>query len=93
MSSSADLIAAATDPDLRARLVATLAAQGHATPAATVDTRIGAIVAQSVTPEGLTIADVLASARVAYVPTPRPGENLAAVTDDHLRAALAAIAV
>jgi len=93
LPSSADLIAAATDSDLRARLVALLASRGHATPAATVDTKMGAIVAQSVTPEGATVADVLAYARASYAPAPRPGENLAAVTDDQLRAALAAITV
>lgn len=93
MTSSSDLIAAAGDADLRARLVALLAASGHQTPAGTVEQRIGQIVAQAISTQGQSIADVHAytAARraqaVAALP-PAPGADPAAVTDAQLRAAL-----
>lgn len=93
MTSSADLIAAAADTDLRARLVALLAASGHQTPAAAIEQRIGEIVAQGVSDQGQTVADVhaYATARraqaVASLP-PAPGADPAAVTDVQLRDAL-----
>lgn len=87
MTTSQDLLLAARDADVRDRLVALLAAHGHTSPEATIDTRIGRIVA-TVVSEGQSVADVLAYARANYVPTPRPGQNLAAVTDAHLRTAL-----
>ena len=61
MPNSAQLIAAAADPDLRARLVALLAATGHPAPAATIETRLGELVAAPVD-GGQCIADVHAYA-------------------------------
>lgn len=61
MPDSSQLIAAAADPDLRARLVALLAATGHTSPAATIETRIGELVAAPVG-GGQCIADVHAYA-------------------------------
>lgn len=96
MTTSHDLIAASADADLKARIVAILAAEGHDTPAATVETRIGRIVAQQVGDQGQTVADVHAYATstreqaIAALP-PRPGADPSSVTDDHLRAALTAL--
>jgi len=87
---SADLIAAKDDPDIEARLIAL----GRVLGAQESDIRnaLPVLAAAPVDNTGSnTIASVLAYARATYTPTPRPGQNPAAVTDAHLEYALRAV--
>lgn len=88
MATSADMIAAQADADLRQRAAAIGAKLGYLPYE--VEARIPQIVATSI-PAGdtaTTIADVYAYAVATYAPAPRPGQNLAAVTDSQLEAAI-----
>ena len=81
MASIADMIAASTDTDLRARVRA--AADARGLPLNWTDLHMGRLVATAIQSGGdqTTIADEYGHALAAYKPTPRPGENPAAVLD------------
>lgn len=90
MASTADHIAARNDTDLRDRFVAAAEQLGISNNAQNwVEQNKGRLVAVDIA--GTTVTDVHAYAVATYVPTPRPGENPAAVTDDHIRAAIEAV--
>ena len=82
MTTTNDLIAAAADADLRARVQA--AAEAHGLGSGWADSQMGRLVAIAIPAGGLTatIADVYGYAVSTYKPTPRPGQNPAAVTDE-----------
>lgn len=84
---SASLIAAARDADLIERAVALGASIGLTR--ADVEAQRARLAAAPVDDEGNTVASVYEYAAATYKPTPRPGENPAAVTDAHLLHALA----
>ena len=95
MATTADHIAANSDPDLLARFIAR-AEQLHIpnTPV-WVQSRMGQLITESVE-SGQTVTDVYsyaANVRKAYIDAtpPRPGENLGAVTDIHLGTAINAL--
>lgn len=86
-----DISRAAADDDLLERITAAAAAVGVDNPEAWAKMHARRIAAQQVTEAGDTVASVYAYAAATYSPSPRPGENPAAVTDDYLRAAVAAV--
>ena len=90
MATTSDHIKATRDQDLKARLIAAAEMAGIDAPSFWVESNLGRLVSTNVQ-DGQTIADVYTYAAATYTPTPRPGENLAAVTDDHLTAAIAAV--
>ena len=81
MASIADLMAASTDTDLRARVRA--AADARGLPLNWTDLHMGRLVATEIEAAGeqTSIADVYGYALATYTPAPRPGENPAAVLD------------
>ena len=87
--SSAAIIAASNDSDLLARAVALGATIGLTQ--ADVETQRTKLASAPVDTEGNTVASVYEYAEATYKPTPRPGENPAAVTDAHLLHALGTI--
>ena len=82
---------AAADDDLLERMTAAAAAAGVDDPEGWVKMNARRIAASPVTEAGDTVAGVYDYAVATYNPTPRPGENPAVVTDDYLRAAVAAV--
>ena len=86
MASSDQIIAAQQDEDLKARAVALGAKHGYLPYE--VEARFPQIAVAQI--GETTIADVHAYAVATYTPTPRPGANLAAVTDVQLEEALIA---
>ena len=86
MATSSALIAAAQDRDLRARAIALAAEAGIESPQAFIESRRHQLAAASVSESGDTVASVYEYA--AAQPRYRTGEDPAAVTDDHLRAAI-----
>ena len=90
MATSASLIAAAQDSDLLARAIALAAETGIENPQAFVESRRHQLAAAPVSESGDTVASVYEYA--AAQPRYRTGEDPAAVTDDHLRAAIANLA-
>ena len=91
MTSIADLIAASTDTDLRARVRA--AADARGLPLNWTDLHMGRLVATEIGADGepTSIARVYGYALATYEPTPRPGENPAAVLDSMIFDAIDAI--
>lgn len=89
MQTSADIIAASRDDDLADRLVALGAEQGLAPQQVTA--MRSQLAAAAATETGDTIASVYAYKLATYTRQLRPGEDPAAVTDDHLRHALTVI--
>ena len=89
MATSSSLIAAAQDRDLLARAIALAAEAGIENPQAFIESRRHQLAAAPVA-EGSTVASVYEYA--ATQPRYRTGEDPAAVTDDHLRAAIANLA-
>ena len=87
--SSAAIIAASQDSDLLARAVALGATIGLTQ--ADVEAQRTKLASAPVDSEGNTVASVYEYARATYTPTPRPGENPAAVTDAHILHALGTI--
>ena len=87
--SSAAVIAASRDSDLLARAVALGATIGLTQ--ADVEAQRTKLASAPVDSEGNTVASVYEYARATYTPTPRPGENPAAVTDAHILHALETI--
>ena len=86
---SAAIIAASNDSDLLARAVA-LGATVSLTQA-DVEAQRTKLASAPVDSEGNTVASVYEYASATYKPTPRPGENPAAVTDAHILHALGTI--
>ena len=89
MATIAEHIAARNDLDLLARLVAAAERAGIDNAQAWAETHRGALVSTDI--GDTTVADVHAYAVATYEPTPRPGENPSAVTDDQIEAAVAAV--
>ena len=89
MATSASLIAAAQDRDLLARAIALAAEAGVENPQAFIESRRHQLAAASVSESGDTVASVYEYA--AMQPRYRTGEDPAAVTDEHLRAAIDAL--
>ena len=91
MASIADMIAASTDTDLRARVRA--AADARGLPLNWTDLHMGRLVATEIQSGGdqTTIANVYGYALATYTPTPRPGENPAAVLDSMIFDAIGTI--
>ena len=87
--SSAAIIAASNDSDLLARAVALGATIGLTQ--ADVEAHRTKLASAPVDSEGNTVASVYEYAEATYKPTPRPGENPAAVTDAHILHALGTI--
>lgn len=87
--SSAAIIAASNDSDLLARAVALGATVGLTQ--ADVEAQRTKLASAPVDSEGNTVASVYEYADATYTPTPRPGENPAAVTDAHILHALGTI--
>ena len=90
MATSASLIAAAQDSDLLARAIALAAEAGIDNPQAFIESRRHQLAAAPVNGGSDTVASVYEYA--ALQPRYRTGEDPAAVTDDHLRAAIANLA-
>ena len=90
MATSAALIAAAQDRDLLARAIALAAEAGIDNPQAFIESRRHQLAAAPVGGGADTVASVYEYA--AAQPRYRTGEDPAAVTDDHLRAAIANLA-
>lgn len=86
---SAAIIAASNDSDLLARAVALGATIGLTQ--ADVEAHRTKLASAPVDSEGNTVASVYEYASATYTPTPRPGENPAAVTDAHILHALGTI--
>lgn len=89
MATIAEHITARNDTDLLARLTAAAEREGVDAPAHWAASHVGRLV--SVDIGETTISDVHAYAVATYEPTPRPGENPAAVTDSQIEAAVAAV--
>lgn len=87
--SSASIIAAARDNDLFERVVALGSTLGLTR--ADVEAHRTKLASAPADSDGATIASVYEYARATYTPTPRPGENPAAVTDAHILHALGTI--
>ena len=87
--SSAAIIAASRDSDLLARMVALGSTIGLTQ--ADVEAQRTKLASAPVDSEGNTVASVYEYARATYNPTPRPGENPAAVTDAHILHAIGTI--
>lgn len=86
MATLAEHIAARNDVDLLARFVAAAEVAGIDNPQGWAEQHRGELVAAPI--DGTTCADVHAYAVATYQPTPRPGANPAAVTDDQIKAAV-----
>ena len=87
--SSAAIIAASNDSDLLARMVALGSTIGLTQ--ADVEAARTRLASAPADDTGATIASVYEYAEATYKPTPRPGENPAAVTDAHILHALGTI--
>lgn len=95
MATTNEHIAARNDPDLLDRFVAAAEQMGILDASSWVQSSMGRLVSATVN-EGQTVADVHAHAaqvRDAYLADtpPRPGQDLEAVTDEHLTAAIHSI--
>ena len=86
-----DVIAASRDQYLVDRMIAAAAELGHPYPATQVADAAARIVAAPTTTDGDSIASVYAYAVQTHQPTPAPGANPAAVLDQHVRDAVAAV--
>ena len=84
MATIADIQAARDDTDLRARIATAAEALGLGTQWAA--SQMGRLVAVKI--GDTTIADVYGYAAATYQPTPKPGANPAAVTDQQIYAAI-----
>lgn len=87
----AAITTAAADADLRDRIVSAAAQAGIDAAQHQVDSRLRQLVSTPITDAGDTLASVLEYAIATYTPTPRPGQNAAAVTDQMIRDAVAAV--
>lgn len=89
MATIAEHIAARNDADLRERFVAAAERAGIDAPAHWVDSLMGRLVDTDI--GETSVGDVHAYAVATYEPTPRPGQNPAAVTDPQIEAAVASV--
>lgn len=87
MATLAEHIAARNDNDLLARFVAAAEVTGIDNPQGWAEQHRGELVAARVDDDH-SVSDVHAYAVSTYQPTPRPGANPAAVTDDQIKAAV-----
>lgn len=87
MATLAEHIAARNDTELLARFVAAAEVAGIDNPQWWAEQHRGELVTAKVDDDH-TVSDVHAYAVATYQPTPRPGVNPAAVTDDHIKAAV-----
>lgn len=92
MATTADHMAARGDQDLLNRFIARAEQLGVENASSWIQNNMGKLVGE-VVEQGQTITDVYAYAanvRAEYVKStpPRPGENLGAVTDNHLQTAI-----
>lgn len=83
-----DITRASQDADLLKRIAAAAAELGIRNPQAWAEVNAGLIVSQPVTEAGDTPASVYAYADDTWTPTPLPGANPAAVTDEYIRTAV-----
>lgn len=88
---SAAIIAASKDQDLRDRAVALASTMDPPLSAADVESLRMRLATAPVDEGGNTVASVFEYAVANYEPAPRPGEDPAAVTDAHILYALAHI--
>ncbi|WP_269929094.1 hypothetical protein [Kocuria massiliensis] len=92
MATSAAIIAASQDRDLRDRFVALAAESGIQNPQSWVESQLSALACAKVADGEDTVASVYEYADAAYQEKLNgivaPGKNPAAVTDDHLRHAI-----
>lgn len=92
-ASSAAIMAAANDNDLKARAIAIAAREGVKLPEAEISSKIYEFVTSPVDAEGNTVSSVYEYAMTVRnqalesIP-PLPGANPAAITDDHLAYAI-----
>ena len=86
MATLAQHITALNDADLLARFIAAAEVAGIDNPQGWAEAHRGELVAAPI--DGTTCADVHAYAVANYRPTPRPGADPAAVTDDQIKAAV-----
>ena len=95
MATTADHMAARSDPDLLARFVARAEQLGVEKASDWVQARMGSLVTQAVdgTQKVTDVYAYAANVRRGYIEAtpPRPGENLGAVTDSHLETAIQAL--
>lgn len=94
-TTSKQIIAAARDEDLRERFIAIAAALGIASPEHWVDLRLRALVAVDLDgpgPADESVAKAYDYKLATYEPAPRPGEDMAAVTDALIFQAIIAVA-
>ena len=87
MATLAEHIAARNDADLLARFVAAAEVTGIDNPQGWAEQHRGELVSAKVDDDH-TVSDVHAYAVATYQPTPRPGANPAAVTDEQIKAAV-----
>lgn len=85
MATLAQHIAARNDADLLARFIAAAEVAGVDNPQGWAEQHRGELVAARVDDDH-TLSDVHAYAVATYQPTPRPGANPEAVTDDQIKA-------
>lgn len=86
MATLAEHITARNDADLLARFVAAAEMEGIDNPQGWAEQHRGELVSAKI--GDTTCSDVHAYAVATYQPTPRPGANPAAVTDDQIKAAV-----
>lgn len=93
MPTSSQILAVRDDQDLRQRIEALVALDPEITENASmwVQNHIYQLAAARIAGPDDSVASVLDYAIATYRPTPRPGENPAAVTDDHIRTAVTAV--
>lgn len=90
--STAAIIAASADPDLRARIAAAAAEHGLQDNAeAWAHVAAMRVVSQPVDADGTTLAGLYDYAVSQYAPPPPPGKGPARVRDDQIRAAIRAV--
>ena len=90
MATLAEHITARNDADLLARFVAAAEMAGLDNPQGWAEQHRGELVSAKVDDDH-TVSDVHAYAVATYQPTPRPGANPAAVTDNQIMAAVKAV--
>lgn len=90
MATLAEHIAARNDADLLSRFVAAAEVAGVDNPQGWAEAHRGELVAAKVDGESA-VSDVHAYAVATYQPTPRPGANPAAVTDNQIKAAVKSV--
>lgn len=91
MATLAEHITARNDADLLARFVAAAEMAGVDNPQGWAEQHRGELVSAKIADDGQAVSDVHAYAVATYKPTPPPGANPAAVTDQQIMAAVKAV--